>query len=293
MLIEVGATLCQQAEADWQTAKRASWALALKLVAISDQQLYLQEGYGSIAAWATERLGISSPSWISKVVAAGRLRLNSPRGDEYEVHDVFNVVEIARFARKGPEQEDAALATLATGKPQAEIRRAVKALDTDQHEVAEWRHLSVNLPKEVHERWKQAANRARFALCKRNPGDAEILEAILEEWMQTALDPKMLRWVTEEQINAGEVKCRECGSYDRSGLGAHHVIPRSLASEDGPVVLLCHFPCHQQVTENHEGTWQHYAAKWNLDPDELRRQFGKGQPTNIIEEHEADARISP
>lgn len=266
-------SLCHEAEIQWHAFKRSSWSFGKLLVEIADGQ-HFRPQYNSLGEWAEARLGIKSASWLSKILTTVRYRLQSAAGDSLEQYPVFCVEEVARFARRGPEQEAQAIEILASGKSQSEIRKAVRALEPEQHEVEEWRHVSLNLPLEVYERWKTACNRARFLLCKRSPTDAECLELMLTEFMLQPMDPRFTRWIALERIDAGEVKCRECGNLNQESLQFHHVLPRSLGGETGPGEILCG-QCHEIVTLNEEGNWEKWAIKWGYDPAVLRQLNAK------------------
>jgi len=227
--------------------------LAWNLAKIQGERLYRQWGFRSMRAWlAEDTSGNVSVSYAFKLAAAGMVFWSHKA--EAMQFPITALIDAAKLVQDGVLSREEALSHL----------------ETDTLPDASGEHsgrTTLSVPRELADLMQQAFNVARFELEQADPSESIIWESILQGYINagpnvfsddrfrhTMSDGRELTW-DWEQICMGEIRCKKCGSWDRSSLDGHHVIPRSQpGGSDGPIVLLCH-----QVVQPE---WRAYATEW-------------------------------
>lgn len=293
-----------------EQSQESGWNLARAIAAFVKAEAWQHFAFGeheerTREAWIREDLhGYYTPSAVSRLVSVVRQVEKLPlreRGQFYSA-PVWNVVEAL-----SAESVTEAAALVSSGKTQQEIRGTVKSRkerkalangESPTPKPESWVSIEIQLPAELAKRWEGVLNLVRFRLHRPTPAVPTILEALIvdcEQNWERDTDPKSLThrtsdgvelaW-TREQVAAGELRCRMCGSWDTQRLQPHHIVPRSREKKccgvehEQPIALLCAQPCHSSIKDSAEGSWAVWAARWGygelatehggrFDPNEL------------------------
>lgn len=224
------------------------WMFCEQVAEAVDGRAYLDWGFPSVAAWFAADLPAFAPNY-SHYIAAGRFIRSLPEAerDQWRAHDVFTVLATGKLLRKDPA---AALELIQSGASCAKIRQKVAAVQPEQHQESEWRTIpAMRVSVPVYWLWQRALNRARYEACERDPSPEKLLEclcaALVNEPLaqpENGIDPAT--WYNA--VHNGEVKCAECGSWDKSQLDWHHTIPRGRGGAESVQVPLCR-DCHTRI----------------------------------------------
>lgn len=272
------------------SASESGWELAKVITTICDKEAFRKWHFASREAWVQQDLkgfyGASSVSRLVKVVHRVE-KMSVLEADEFRACPIWNAIEALEA-----DTVEEARALLTSGKTQHEIRAAVKEKregvgPRDPNAPArpeEFASLNIPpMPIMIVGQWEAIKNLVRFVLDRDTPGDVQILEYLFSQFLlgwETTLDPKVLKHETSDgivmewtmgMVAAGKVRCRMCGSWDRTKLTPHHVIPRSRQCRGCgpehavPIELLCAQPCHASVKDSPEANWRAWAYLWGYE----------------------------
>jgi hypothetical protein len=260
---------------EWHDFRFRGWRFAVLLGKVATERSYLGwcdasgKPYGSLTAWAADDVGIENEATVSRYATAGRLlaTMDDAEREHWLKHEVFRAYEVMKFAKANDEQRKRALEWLDQGLTQAQLRQVVKEAQPDQHyDTSGHRTIKLAVTADTYDQWQRAWNIARYQACEKNPSDDTLTRCLALAILNEPLAAKAE--ILREQIEAGEARCKDCGSWDSSELEGHHVLPRSHQGHEGPIVALCH-ACHQSITENRNGRgWREAALEWGIEVEQ-------------------------
>ena len=292
------AALRAAVQAAGEQEQESGWAYARAITDFCDAEAWQHfdfNGARTREAWVREDLhGRYTPSAVTRIVNTVHAvqKLPGPERTKFYAAPFWTVVE-ALSAESVKEAE----AFILAGTPMQEIRARVKAR-RERKAVAgggavarneAWVPVEFDLPPDLAKRWEGLLNLYRFRLCRQAPATVALLEALItdaeQNWVRDT-DPQalthmtsdgvVLSW-TQEQVAAGEIRCRMCNSCDASSLDPHHVIERSHkckgcgTQHEIPIVLLCR-RCHDSIKNGAAGDWAVWANRWGWGA--LAKQHG-------------------
>lgn len=274
-------------------ASQSGWELATVIATICDREAFRKWHFASREDWVQQDLKgfYSSPSVSRLVKVVHRVEKMSVLDKEaFRGCPIWNAIE----ALEADTVEEARV-LLSSGKTQQEIRAAIKekregtlaASCVSGNEAPalsrpeEFASLNIPpMPMTIVGQWEALKNLARFELDRDTPSEVQICEWLFQQMLlgwEASTDPAKLKHETSDGIRlewsmgdvaAGKVRCRMCGSWDRSKLTPHHVIPRSRqckgcgAEHAVPIELLCATPCHASIKDSPEANWRAWADRW-------------------------------
>lgn len=268
--------------------ERAAWEVACLIDRVNQERLFLPD-YPSMGEWARAKLH-KRASDLSKVLQAGRFVRELPAEQQAEVMRTPPATLYEAGVTKLAKTDKAEAVRLASqGLPQRELKQAVAArMPEEQHlDPQAIRTFSIRCRESDHFKLRLIVNGIRLQMETPHPTDPEITEMMFADiidydGLRAHLAPLEPRFPLRD-IAAGKCACIECGATNGNGLERHHTVPRSVKGKDdhgnydgttGPQVWLCR-EHHQVVTENIDGTWRIWVAKWlaRADLEWFRREM--------------------
>ena len=253
----------------WPRLKRDAWAFALLVERMGRERLY--RPYASLGEWAKRELG--KESWVvSKHRSAAQYILSLDPDDRRQVMEATPPAVLTEAGIPGLAKMDQkeALRLAKQGLTQQALRQAVRARLTGQkpEESSTYRTFHKVLEEPAYERLQAAWNVTRFLCQTAQPSDSEIAEMLAVEFLGSIqIHPDILARFPLEEIQAGRVKCWDCGSTNPSRLEYHHSHPRSEQGHESPLVTLC-MDCHEAITQNRDGRgWREAVKEWMARAD--------------------------
>jgi hypothetical protein len=244
--------------------RRSGWDLAVHVSQICQDASYTAWGFSSAAAWAEADLPTIAKN-LGHYRAAGTFLLALPE-EEREKWIEFPVWHAIAGGKLLTQAPDVLLEKLQSGATQAQIRQASAKALPDQHHESEWRTIKLRVCLPVYELWERAVHRAEYDSCENTPTDDKIAEALANAKLDEPLwqpDNGFSPPAWKEFVEAGIVRCRKCGSQNRTQLDWHHVKARSAGGGEGPQVPLCR-SCHIIV----QPEWRKWCVEWGFEGEE-------------------------
>lgn len=245
--------LLTRAREAWQSICESGWRFAELVAEVAHTRAYCPD-FLTLEEWAFS-IGIKSKGTVSKFRRAGEILLQQPpeqrqRWRNLPISRLTETPELMHFALRNPE---GAYEIISQVDSRAAIREMVADRDADQH-LDLYRSLTIPVAREVRPIWEEACNVVRFLAGDRELSLGEIVERIAAEIRDLPLGGGV--WEERrDEVWAGQVRCRECGSWNAADLDRHHVIPRSHGGHDGPLVYLCR-SCHDRI----QPRWREWAT---------------------------------
>ena len=276
----------------WHTAQDRLWAVSFHLLRIESGRLFADwstvdgKRYRSTSEWAESELAGMHKSTVSRLMKAARFAIGIEDDSEREAWMDLSPYRVEQVMDMAKSDRDGAYELAASPITDAQLRKAVSEKVPDQHQEHDWRTFMVKYPLSMDEVLKCCLNMARYFCAKTDPQPHELLE-----WMVSIALLENIGEKWEPYRNAildGEAKCKlwgtelaskDCCGWNAQALDPHHLKPRSVGGQDGPIALLCR-PCHN---------------KWQSQSRELAEKLGfdalvaTWDEYGLPEEHEEQA----
>lgn len=255
--------LREQALTAYRDLKRAGWDLAVYCHRITIERTYTAWGFASASAWANTDLPSVARN-LSHFCALGRHLQSLPESDraQWTKFPVWNVLAGGKLLTADPPK---LLAALESGATQSQVRQLAAAALPDEHRDSEYRTIHLRVSASVYEQWERALHRAGYEACQVHPTPDHLIECIAMALLNEPLwqIPNGIEAsVWTECVHTGQVKCRECGSLDRTRLTWHHIVPRSHQGHESLQVPLC-LECHEKI----QPRWREWLTEQNLEEE--------------------------
>lgn len=262
------ADVLREAIETWPQLKQAAWKFAFLLQRIQAEGLY--RPHDSLTAWARAELGKDS-AVVSKYRQAGEfvLSLEDPQERAQVMQTPPATISEAGIPRLAKKNRSEAIRLAGAGMSQRELVQAVRVQEADDlHlDTGPLKTFKLLLTADAHKALLGVWHLIRFQCQTPHPTDSELAQLLAAEYHTgLQIDPAILERFPLEAIEAGEVKCLECGATNPNMLEGHHVVPKSHQGHDGPIVWLC-MKNHEKVTQNYDGGWRGHLIRWMARPE--------------------------